>query len=445
MTFDSFGFDRRILAGIEALGYEKPTPIQERSIPHVLEGKDVLALAQTGTGKTAAFALPIMQRLLQNKERPNSRIRVLVLAPTRELAVQTQEFFREFTKKTGLRSTAIYGGVGFNPQIKALKYSSIVVACPGRLLDIMRRGNINLSGVQTLVLDEADRMLDMGFLPDIRAIISQISKTRQNLLFSATMPKEIRGLADNILQDPSVIQVANTAPAKTVKQALYPVPRHLKPAMLEALLRGEETDSVLVFTRTKHKAKSLAKKLGTKGWRAVALQGNMSQNARQKALNGFRKGQFQIMVATDVAARGIDCDKISHVINFDIPEKAECYTHRIGRTGRAGRSGTAITLVSRDEKFQLRTIERGLGSSLQRKELEGFDYDEKPAKGEETERPRYQSRNRKPGNSAPKRKFRGSRSGDNKSRETKSRDGGFRDGNDRPRKKKRRQSSPAAN
>jgi superfamily II DNA/RNA helicase len=374
VNFDSFSFDERIRSGIRACGYVSPTPIQGRAIPDVLAGHDVLGLAQTGTGKTAAFVLPILQRLLNADAPKQGPVRVLVLAPTRELALQIHESFVALGKQTGIRSSAVFGGVGAVPQIKALSRSSVCVACPGRLLDLINRGDADLSQVETLVIDEADRMFDMGFLPDLRRILARLPRDRQNLLFSATMPREIRSLADGVLRNPVTVQVDNNAPAKTVSHALYPVSSHLKPNLLEALLRKTEHECVLVFTRTKHRAKSLARKLENRGWAATSLQGNLSQNRRQEALEGFRRGSYRIMVATDIAARGIDCEKISHVINFDLPDTAETYTHRIGRTGRAERSGEALTLVTGEDELQVRAIERILGSSIERRKLDGFDY-----------------------------------------------------------------------
>lgn len=358
MTFDSFSFDQRIVAGIKASGYETPTPIQTQAIPSVLEGHDVMGLAQTGTGKTAAFALPILQRLIDAAEPAKGSSRVLVLAPTRELALQIQENFITLGKQTGIRTAIVIGGVGMSPQIKACQHSRIVVACPGRLVRLLDRGAVRLDGIDTLVLDEADRMLDMGFMPDIKRIIAQLPNKRQNLLFSATMPKDIRKLAEKILVKPKTVQVANTAPVESVGHAFYTTQNNRKSELLCKLLDQTDHESVLIFTRTKHKAKNLSRKLTKDGYDSTFLQGNMSQSQRQRALNGFREGQFNIMVATDIAARGIDCERISHVINYDMPDTVETYTHRIGRTGRAGRSGQAVSLVTREDKTQVRSIER---------------------------------------------------------------------------------------
>ncbi|MCK9241497.1 DEAD/DEAH box helicase [Desulfocurvus sp.] len=375
MTFDSFAFDARIASGIRAAGYVVPTPIQTQAIPVVLQGRDVMGLAQTGTGKTAAFALPILQRLLDAGAPGRGPLRVLVLAPTRELAVQIQETFVTLGAQTGIRCASVFGGVGVTPQVKALRQSTVAVACPGRLLDLMNRGEANISGVDVLVLDEADRMLDMGFLPDIKRILAKLPTRRQNLLFSATMPEEIATLCRGILRDPVRVEVANTAPAASVGHALYPVRKHLKAALLETILRGTEHDCVLVFTRTKHRAKTLAQQLERKGWAATFLQGNLSQNRRQKALDGFRSGDYRIMVATDIAARGIDCSRVTHVVNFDMPDTAETYTHRIGRTGRAERSGEALSLVTAEDGLMVRCVEGLLGRKIRRVTVEGFDYD----------------------------------------------------------------------
>ena len=375
MSFDSFSFDQRILAGIRGCGFTTPTPIQAKAIPEVLKGRDVLGLAQTGTGKTAAFALPILERLLAANAAKRGPAKVLILAPTRELALQIHETFVELGRQAGIRSAAVFGGVGLGPQVKALGQATIVTACPGRLIDLLNQGKCDLSGIETLVLDEADRMLDMGFLPDIKRILARMPKNRQNLLFSATMPSDIRSLCNGLLSDPATVQVAHSAPAKTVSHAFYPVPQHLKGRLLEELLDRTEHQSVLVFTRTKHKARALAQKLTRKGLSAAFLQGNMSQNARQRSLDGFRNGTFRIMVATDIAARGIDCDRISHVVNFDMPDTAETYTHRIGRTGRAEKTGQAVTFVTEEDRPILRAVERVLSSRVTPLFLEGFDYD----------------------------------------------------------------------
>jgi ATP-dependent RNA helicase RhlE len=370
--FKTFDFHPNVAAGVTVAGYDTPTPIQTEAIPTVLEGRDVMGLAQTGTGKTAAFVLPILNRLIEGKR---GTVRALIVAPTRELAQQIHDAIELLGRKTGLRSTTIYGGVSINPQITRLKRGvDILVACPGRLLDHMSRRTVNLSKLEVLVLDEADQMFDMGFLPDIRRIVAQAPKERQTLLFSATMPREIAHLAKETLTRPVTVKVGRTAPPTTVSHALYPVAQHLKTAMLMELLRHTNTESVLVFTRTKHRAKRLGEKLAKSGYNTASLQGNLTQNRRKAALDGFRAGTYQILVATDIAARGIDVTKVSHVINYDIPNTPEAYIHRIGRTGRALRTGDAFTLASEDDNSMVRRIEYLLGAPLERKHLEDFDY-----------------------------------------------------------------------
>jgi ATP-dependent RNA helicase RhlE len=354
------------------MGFITPTPIQEQAIPVVLQGRDVLGLAQTGTGKTAAFALPIMQRLLAGQRR---QIRALIVAPTRELAEQIHQDFRALGKHTRLRSATVYGGVSKSRQVEALQRNpEIVVACPGRLLDIAGDGNLDLSGVEVLVLDEADRMCDMGFLPDIRRILKLLPAKRQTLFFSATMPPDARQLADQILHQPATVQIGVIAPAKTVSHALYPVTEKLKKGLLLEMLAQTATGRVLIFTRTKRRARFLARDLEKQGYRASALQGNMSQNARQSALDGFRAGRHDILVATDIAARGIDVSEISHVINFDMPDTVDAYTHRIGRTGRASETGEAYTFAVPEEAALVRDIEKTLGKSIEQRRLAAFDY-----------------------------------------------------------------------
>ncbi len=372
MSFSKFKFHSHVAAGAKAAGYVTPTAIQVKAIPLVMSGNDVMGLAQTGTGKTAAFALPILHRLMQGG---HGYIRVLIIAPTRELAEQINEAFNTLGRQTHTRSICVYGGVGINPQIQKLKNGvEIVVACPGRLLDHMGQKTINLSRLEVLVIDEADQMFDMGFLPSIRQVLKQIPRKRQTLLFSATMPGEIKKLAQELLHNPITVQVGKTAPPVTISHAIYPVEQHLKTAMLLELLRRTDTESVLVFTRTKHRARLLGEKLSMAGFRAVSLQGNLSQNRRQAAMDGFRDGTFQILVATDIAARGIDVDQISHVINYDISDTPEAYIHRIGRTGRAERSGDAFTLVTGEDTATVRAIERILGTPLKRNIIDGFNY-----------------------------------------------------------------------
>ncbi len=372
MSFDSFQLHRHLNANLHALGYREPTPIQIRAIPAILAGRDVLGLAQTGTGKTAAFALPILHRLQKGQR---NRMRALVVAPTRELAQQIHGAFVDLGRGTGCRQLTVYGGVGIQPQIQGLRRGiEIVVACPGRLLDHIERGTADLRHVDTFVLDEADQMFDMGFLPAIRRIVKHLPRTRQSLLFSATMPDDIRGLANEVLRDPLTIQTDFAAPADTVSHALYPVRQHLKQNLLLELLDRTHTESVLVFTRTKHRAKRLGEHLEKAGHKAASLQGNLSQSRRRAVMDGFRSGKYQVLVATDIAARGIDVSAISHVINFDIPNTVDAYTHRIGRTGRAERTGDAFTLVTREDMDMVRRIERVLGTPIERREVEGFDY-----------------------------------------------------------------------
>jgi len=373
VSFEDFSLHPKVLAGVSSVGFTKPTPIQQQAIPFALKGRDVLGLAQTGTGKTAAFALPILHRLATTP--PKKGVRCLVIAPTRELAEQILQSFRELGQHLGIRSIAIYGGVSKGPQLAGLRRGAqIVVACPGRLLDHVSQKDINLTGVEILVLDEADTMCDMGFLPDVRRILDHVPSERQTLFFSATMPNEIRTLAVKILKDPETVQIGTIAPAKTVSHSLYPVPDKKKRDLLVALLQQTPTGRVLVFTRTKHRARTLALELAKHSFRVAALQGNMSQNARQQAMDGFRAGKFDIMVATDIAAHGIDVPEVSHVINFDFPNTADTYLHRIGRTGRAEQTGEAFTLAGADDANMVREVERELGVKIERKRLEGFDY-----------------------------------------------------------------------
>jgi len=371
LNFETFHFHPSVAAGVAAAGYETPTPIQARAIPQVLDGRDVMGLAQTGTGKTAVFVLPILNRLVGGK---SGSVRALIIAPTRELAEQIHQAVETLGRKTHIKSVTVYGGVGIHPQIQKLKHADIVVACPGRLLDHIGRSTIDLSQVEVLVIDEADRMFDMGFVPDIRRILKHLPMKRQTLLFSATMPSEIRRLTGDVLRDPTTVQVGITAPADTVSHALYPVAQHLKTALLLKLLENTNAGSVLVFTRTKYRARSLGKKLAAAGYRSASLQGNLSQTGRQTALDGFRDGRFQILVATDIAARGIDVTRISHVINYDIPSTPEAYIHRIGRTGRATHCGEAYTLVTGEDRNMVCAINRMIGSEIEQRTLSTFDY-----------------------------------------------------------------------
>jgi ATP-dependent RNA helicase RhlE len=391
MSFETFNFHPSIMAGVQALGYITPTPIQLKSIPPIMQGRDLIGIAQTGTGKTAAFVLPILQRLLQG---PRGRVRVLIISPTRELAEQTCEAINDLGEQTGLRSIAVYGGVNMEQQTRQLiKGVEIIAACPGRLLDHLWKGTVDLSHLEVLVIDEADRMFDMGFLPDIRNILRCILHKRQTLLFSATMPGDIRRLVQEILHDPVTVQIGRSAPARTVSHALYPVKQHLKTALLKELLSKTETESVLIFTRTKHRAERVAQQLVRGGYRVTSLQGNLSQNQRQAALTGFRNGSIKILVATDIAARGIDVLDISHVVNYDMPDSTDSYIHRIGRTGRVGKAGDAFTLVTGEDTAMVRSLERLLDAPLERMTLKGFDYT-KPAPAREYIRTPRQLRRR---------------------------------------------------
>jgi len=371
-TFDSFALHPSLQSNIKKLGYKAPTPIQQKSIPAVMQGQDVLGLAQTGTGKTAAFALPILHRLLEG---PRGRLRALIIAPTRELAQQIHEALGELAQGSGLRGVTLYGGVGIGSQIHQLRRGvDIAIACPGRLLDHIEQGTINLTHLEVLVLDEADQMFDMGFLPNIRKILRHLPAKRQSLLFSATMPNDVRKLAHDILRNPVTVQIGHVAPASTVAQALYPVPQHLKTELLIKILQTNDTESILVFTRTKHRAKRVAQQLVQAGYRATSLQSNLSQSQRQNALNNFRDGSIQILVATDIASRGLDVARISHVINYDMPNTVESYTHRIGRTGRATKIGDAFTLITQEDNPRIRAIERVLNTKLERRSVPGFNY-----------------------------------------------------------------------
>lgn len=372
MSFTQFNLHPQIKAGIEVLGYKTPTPIQLESIPAILQGRDVMGLAQTGTGKTAAFVLPILQRLMTS---PGKMVRALIVAPTRELAEQINESINAMGRSTKLKSIALYGGVNKNPQIEKLRRRpEIIVACPGRLLDLVAQGAVDLSGIEVFVLDEADRMFDMGFLPDIRKITKRLPEDRQTLLFSATMPTDIRRLAWEILHDPVTLRVGEDAPVSTVSHTLYPIEHHLKTALLIKILKETDMESVLVFARTKHRTTRVAIQMKTAGFPVTSLQGDLSQNQRQAALNGFRDGKYRILIATDIAARGIDVTRISHVINYDMPDTVEAYTHRVGRTGRAEKAGEAFSFVTPEERTLVDSIEYVLGEQIERRTMEDFDY-----------------------------------------------------------------------
>ena len=353
-----------MLRGVRAAGFETPRAIQAEVIPAALAGRDVLGLAPTGTGKTAAFALPLLERVIQ-PGRPGPR--ALVVAPTRELARQIEAEIRAHARFTRIRTAALFGGVSLRAQVTALsRRPEIAIGCPGRILDLLDQGALRLGHVEALVLDEADHMFDMGFLPDVRRILAALPARRQNLLFSATMPREIRRLADAVLRDPHVVELATSAPAATIDHALYAVAEERKRELLERILAGDDCASAIVFTRTKHRARRLADQLGKLGHRSVALQGNMSQSQRDRAMSGFRTRRFDVLVATDLAARGIDVSGVSHVINFDAPTTPEAYTHRIGRTGRAECSGIARTFVTKSDDAWLRATERMIGAPIPR-------------------------------------------------------------------------------
>jgi superfamily II DNA/RNA helicase len=385
MSFTQFDFHPKIAAGIRACNYEIPTPIQEQTIPTILEGRDILGLAQTGTGKTAAFVLPILQRLLTG---PRGKVRTLIVAPTRELAEQIHSDITKLGRQTGIRSIAIYGGVSKLPQIKKLRAGvEIVVACPGRLLDHLNDRSFNLAKVEHLVLDEADHMFDMGFLPDIRRILKALPSERQTLLFSATMPGEILHLAEEILKNPVKVQIAQSRPTSTVAQALFPVEQDRKASLLKDIMAKTEMVATLIFTRTKHRAESLARQLQGAGYAATSLQGNLTQQNRQKALSGFKRGEFKVLVATDIAARGIDVTGISHVINYDVPDTVDAYTHRVGRTGRAGRTGEAFTFAGRADWKIINQIEQAQGKKMIRINAHNLAVEEVAAYSSPSEQP----------------------------------------------------------
>jgi len=375
MSFKPFNFHPSIIRGITTCGYNNPTPIQKEAIPLILDGQDVFGLAQTGTGKTAAFVLPILERLLKT---PRKKVSALIIAPTRELAEQINGNIRQLAIKTNLKSISIYGGVSKIPQVKAIRTEAqIIVSCPGRLLDLMNDGSVSLDNIEVLVLDEADHMFDKGFLPDIKRIVKQLPKKRQSLVFSATMPQEIKRLAEKILHNPVTVKINHSLPVQNISHSLFQIKKEQRTSLLKHLFTKDEMKSALVFTRTKHKAKSLAKQLNKAGYSATSLQGNLTQQNRRKALNGFRDGNFKILVATDIAARGIDVFQISHVINYDLPDTVETYTHRTGRTGRAGEKGKAYTFVSQEDTKMISLIERNLGKKMRQATAPSFDSSSK--------------------------------------------------------------------
>ncbi len=391
MTFADLGLRPELLRAVDAAGYTAPTPIQERGIPLVLEGRDLIACAQTGTGKTAAFLLPILHRLAAG--RPTRGPRALVVTPTRELAAQIGEMAAQYGAHLRLRSTVIFGGVGFEPQTRNLRRGlDLVIATPGRLLDHLRQGHAQLGQVEIVVLDEADRMLDMGFLPDVRRILGALRATRQNLFFSATMPDEIEDLIRRTTNNPAMLEVTRRAtPVSAVSQLVHPVVMTSKKDLLAWLLRKPEMKQTLVFTRTKARANQLAKRLDQSERRVAAIHGNKSQSARTRALTGFRTGHIDTLIATDIAARGIDVDGISHVVNYDLPSVPEDYVHRIGRTARAGASGHAISLAAPEERSHLAAIERLVGKAIPREIVPEFAPGDAPAPPRSAPRPRSHS------------------------------------------------------
>ncbi len=371
MTFQSLDLEPRLLKGVDALGYTSPTPIQREAIPHIIQGRDVVGCAQTGTGKTAAFVLPTLHRI-----KPRGGLKALIVTPTRELALQIGEVARDAARFTGHRFVVIHGGVGYEPQLQKIRRGvDMVVATPGRLLDIHNRGVLDLSGVEVFVLDEADRMLDMGFLPDVRKIIGLLPEKRQNLLFSATMSSDVLRVVQSTLHEPVRVETAPTAtPVEKIHQAIYPVNQMQKSDLLVALLKHDHLERVLVFTRTKHRADRVHRTLERNGIRAAAIHGDRSQAQRQRALDSFKAGKTRVLVATDVVARGIDVDEITHVINFDMPNSPDDYVHRIGRTARAGASGSALSFLAYEENAQLQDVERKIGMTIVCEDLEGFEY-----------------------------------------------------------------------
>ncbi|MFQ5355612.1 MAG: DEAD/DEAH box helicase [Mariprofundaceae bacterium] len=404
MTFDKFSLSADILRAVSDQGYTTPTPVQAQAIPVILEGHDIMAGAQTGTGKTAGFTLPLLQ--LMNQEHPERHkrrnIRVLVVTPTRELAAQVGASITTYGKYLPLRSTVVFGGVGINPQIDKLKRGvDILVATPGRLLDLVGQGKCDLSRIEILVLDEADRMLDMGFIHDIRKVLALLPRQRQSLLFSATFSDDIKKLASGILKSPRLIEVSRNEAAHQVKQVVHPVGKSRKRELLSHLIRSQDWKQVLVFTRTKHGANRLSTQLEKDGINATAIHGNKSQTARTKALAGFKDGSVRVLVATDIAARGIDIDQLPHVVNYELPNVSEDYVHRIGRTGRAGRSGEAVSLVSFDELKLLHGIERLLKKEILQVEVPGHTMDMSDVSPASLEKSRRNRRSSRQGHNRP--------------------------------------------
>src|SRR5689334_14731127 len=381
VSFTDLKLAPQLLDAVRDAGYTHPTPIQQQAIPLALSGRDLIGLAQTGTGKTAGFTLPIVHNLLTaplsaDGEEPAHRVRVLVLTPTRELSAQVEASFRKYAKYTDLRVVPIFGGVGLEPQSRALRKGvDVIVATPGRLLDHIERGNVSFDSLEVLVLDEADRMLDMGFAPQINRVVDEIPRYRQKLLFSATMPPEVEALARKYLRKPVVVQVGRrSGVANTVTHAVYPVPKDKKPALLASLLDKEDMDSVLVFVRTKHGADKVVRHLEDVGIPATAMHADKTQPQRVRALEDFKSGKVRVLVATDIAQRGLDISGITHVINYDVPQQAEDYVHRIGRTGRAAKEGDAFTFMAPDQIAMVKSIERVIGQPIPRISVAGFDF-----------------------------------------------------------------------
>jgi ATP-dependent RNA helicase RhlE len=429
MPFRALGLDQKILQAVQEAGYTEPTPIQSAAIPTILTGSDLIGIAQTGTGKTAAFTLPMLTKLAAIFRAGQGRgTQALILAPTRELVVQIEENVKAYGKHLPLRIATVFGGVGENPQIQALRSgANVIIACPGRLLDLMGRRCADFSGLQFLVLDEADRMLDMGFLPSIRQIVKALPQKRQTLLFSATLSREIESLTHEFQRSPKTVQIGRRSnPAETVTQLVYEVPKHLKSSLLVHLLGEPGMNMVLVFSRMKHSADRIARHLETKGIPSATLHSNRSQNQRLRALKDFKSGAVRVLVATDIAARGIDVDGISHVINYDFPMHVEDYVHRIGRTGRAQAVGDAISFVTPEDHGELRSLERFIGRGIVRKKAEGFNYSAS-APAEPPDRPRQHQGQRRP-SSRPQSGPRGNSSNNGNSYGGGSRGGGNRGG-----------------
>jgi superfamily II DNA/RNA helicase len=391
MNFNQFNLDSRLNEGIKREGFREPTPIQEKAIPVALTGRDLIGTAQTGTGKTAAFVLPMLHKLIKSKGKSRGT-KALIITPTRELADQIYQTVNKLKKGTNIRSVAVYGGVNARPQIDAMHRGvEVIVATPGRLLDHLQKRHGRFENLQMLIVDEADRMFDMGFLPDIKRILEHVPERRQTMLFSATFPKDVERFAAQILSNPERVTLGLSRPVHTVAHTLYPVSQNLKKGLLVKLLKQTDTKSVLIFTRTKHRAQRLATQLGHDGYNVTSLHGDRTQGQRNTAIKGFKQGKFKIMVATDVAARGLDIDRISHVINYDMPDTADAYIHRIGRTGRATRKGAAFTFTTPNDRAMVQKIERIMKEKLPMQKLPGFDYG-KPTK--EYPKAAYKSRKR---------------------------------------------------